>query len=81
MRTQGLAEGPIFAVFESGRNMLLPPNFDGTQVRLALSNCQTHVSVACGDIGDLVQHVISVGTSFSHHAYIIQFLAESATGI
>jgi hypothetical protein len=25
--------------------------------------------------------VISVGTSFSHHAYIIQFLAESATGI
>jgi hypothetical protein len=59
--------------------MLLPPHLDGAQVRLALSNCQTHISVTGGDIGDLVQNVISVGSSFSHHAYIIHLLAESAT--
>ena len=60
---------------------LLPPNLDRAQIRLTLSDRQAYVSVTSGNIGDLVQNVVSIGTSFSHHALIIHLLAESATGV
>ena len=66
MRPKKVTEIPVLVLSDGSGNVLLPPDFHGSEISLPLSHGQTDIGIS-GILADhLVDYMVSVGPFFSH---------------